>query len=110
MISRAYAGRRLRGCSNPSRTKPPSHGRAEVLSASTAHGPEAGKLADNVVHFARVLRRAGLPVGTDRALLALQALQVAGLGSRAELYAVLSACLIDRVEQRALFDQAFHVF
>ncbi|HYL04323.1 MAG TPA: VWA domain-containing protein [Steroidobacteraceae bacterium] len=72
--------------------------------------PDAGQLAGNVLHFARVLRRAGLPVGTDRPLLALRALELAGLGSRADLYAVLRACLIDRIEHRALFDQAFHAF
>ncbi len=71
---------------------------------------EAGQLADNVLHFARVLRKAGLPIGTDRPLLALQALQVAGIGSRADLHSVLQACLIDRVEHRAVFDQAFHLF
>jgi uncharacterized protein len=70
----------------------------------------AGQLANNVLHFARVLRKAGLPVGTDRPLLALQALAIAGIGSRADLYAVLRACLIDRIEHRALFDQAFQVF
>lgn len=70
----------------------------------------AGKLADNVVHFARVLRKAGLPVGTDRALLALQALELAGARGRGELHDVLEACLTSRVEHRPLFDQAFHVF
>jgi hypothetical protein len=69
-----------------------------------------GHLADNVVHFARVLRAAGIPVGTDRVLLALQALQVAGITSRTDFYATLFACLIDRAEHRVLFDQAFHVF
>lgn len=69
-----------------------------------------GHLADNVVHFGRVLRTAGVPVGTDRILLALEALQVAGLSSRADLHATLSACMIDRAEHRLLFDQAFHVF
>lgn len=72
--------------------------------------PQAGKLADNVVHFARVLRKAGLPVGTDRALLALQALELAGVRGRGELHDVLEACLTSRVEHRPLFDQAFHVF
>jgi len=70
----------------------------------------AGKLADNVVHFTRVLRKAGLPVGTDRAVLALQALELAGVAGRAELHDVLEACLTSRVEHRPLFDQAFHVF
>jgi uncharacterized protein with von Willebrand factor type A (vWA) domain len=69
-----------------------------------------GHLAENVVHFARVLRTAGVPVGTDRVLIALDALRVAGIGSREDFYATLLACLIDRAEHRLLFDQAFHVF
>ncbi len=69
-----------------------------------------GHLAENVMHFARVLRTAGMPVGSDRVQLALQALQVAGFESRTDFHAVLSACLIDRVEHRELFDQAFVLF
>ncbi len=69
-----------------------------------------GRLAENVMHFGRVLRHAGMPVGTDRIALALQALQVAGLESRTDLHAALSACLLDRVEHRELFDQAFDLF
>ena len=67
-------------------------------------------LAANLMHFGRVLRTAGLPVGTDRLLLALQALHVAGLASRADFKATLAACLVDRPEHRALFEQAFQVF
>ena len=62
------------------------------------------------MHFARVLRGAGMPVGSDRVVVALQALQVAGLGSRTDFHAVLAACLLDRAEHRALFDQAFELF
>jgi uncharacterized protein with von Willebrand factor type A (vWA) domain len=69
-----------------------------------------GRLAENVMHFARVLRHAGMPVGTDRVALALQALQVAGLESRRDLHAALSACMLDRIEHRELFDQAFELF
>lgn len=69
-----------------------------------------GRLAQNVLHFGRVLRHAGMPVGTDRLMTALQALQVAGLGSRADFHAVLAACLVDRAEHRELFDQAFQLF
>jgi uncharacterized protein with von Willebrand factor type A (vWA) domain len=69
-----------------------------------------GRLAENVVHFARVLRAAGVPVGTDRVLLSLRALKVAGIGSRADFHAVLAACLIDRAQHRRLFEQAFHIF
>ncbi len=69
-----------------------------------------GRLAENVVHFARVLRAAGLPVGSDRVLLSLQALGVAGIAQRADFHATLAACLIDRHEHQLLFDQAFAVF
>lgn len=69
-----------------------------------------GRLAENVVHFARVLRSAGIPVGTDRVLLALRALRVAGIESRQDFHATLAACLIDRAEHRVLFDQAFYIF
>lgn len=68
------------------------------------------RLADNVMHFGRVLRAAGVPVGTDRLQLALQALPVAGLRSRDDFRAVLAACLLDRREHRAMFDQAFELF
>lgn len=69
-----------------------------------------GRLAENVVHFARVLRAAGLPMGTHRVLLALDALQVAGVGSREDFRGVLAACFIDRGAHRLIFDQAFAIF
>jgi uncharacterized protein with von Willebrand factor type A (vWA) domain len=65
---------------------------------------------ENVMHFARVLRDAGLPVGTDRILLAYEALRAGGIASRADFYSVLSACFLSRGEHRTLFDQAFHIF
>jgi uncharacterized protein with von Willebrand factor type A (vWA) domain len=55
------------------------------------------------------LRDADMPVG-NRILLSYEALRVAGIESRADLHAVLAACLVDRAEHRRLFDQAFHVF
>jgi uncharacterized protein len=72
--------------------------------------PVPGQLADKVMHFGRMLRRAGLPLGTDRIALALTALQVAGLESRADFHDTLAACFIDRAEHRELFDQAFALF
>ena len=81
-----------------------------MLARPRSQDPNSGRLADNVVHFARVLRKAGLPVGTDRALLALQALEIAGVRARSQLHDVLEACLTSRVEHLPLFDQAFHVF
>ena len=73
-----------------------------------AHKP--GRLAENVMHFGRVLRSAGLPVGSDRVMVALQALQHGGLERREDFHAVLAACLLDRHEHAELFDQAFALF
>ena len=70
----------------------------------------AGRLAENVMHFVRVLRAAGLPLGSQHVQLCLQALQVVGLESRQDFHSVLSACLVSRVEQQLLFDQAFEIF
>ena len=69
-----------------------------------------GHLAHNVLHFARVLRSAGMPVGTDRVQLALQALLQGGLESRADFHAALQACMLSKAEHRVLFNQAFALF
>ena len=73
-----------------------------------AGGP--GKLAENVMHFARVLRSAGLPVGPGKVLDALAALQIAGVERRDDFYWTLAAVFVDRREQFEIFDQAFHIF
>jgi hypothetical protein len=69
-----------------------------------------GRLAENVVHFTRVLRAAGLPVGPDRVVLALKALEQAGVEQRVRVHAALSAVLIDRHEHQPVFDSAFNAF
>ncbi len=83
---------------------------AETANALLSANRLPGRLADNVVHFARVLRTAGLPVGSDRVVLALEALQSAGLERRVDFYAVLRTCMLDRHEHLAVFDQAFLLF
>ncbi|HET9041795.1 MAG TPA: VWA domain-containing protein [Burkholderiales bacterium] len=77
------------------------------------HVPPAGapgKLAENVMHFARVLRSAGLPVGPGKVLDALAALEIAGVERRDDFYWTLAAVFVDRREQFEIFDQAFHIF
>jgi len=69
-----------------------------------------GKLATNIVHFARVLRAAGLPVGPGKVLDAVRAVETVGLGSRDDFYWTLHAVFVNRHDQRELFDQAFYVF
>ncbi|HTJ04295.1 MAG TPA: VWA domain-containing protein [Caldimonas sp.] len=66
--------------------------------------------AENVVHFARVLRSAGIPVGPDRVLAALEAVEAVGVSRRDDVHAALSAVMLDRHEQQPLFDDAFAAF
>jgi len=68
------------------------------------------KLADNVVHFARALRHAGVPVGPDRVLDGLRALELIGVARRDDFYWTLASVFLGRREQIELFDQAFSIF
>lgn len=68
------------------------------------------RLAVNLMHFARVLRRAGLPVGAGQVLAAVEAVETVGLSSRRDFYWALHAVFATRRDQRELFDQAFHLF
>jgi uncharacterized protein with von Willebrand factor type A (vWA) domain len=69
-----------------------------------------GRLAENIVYFARALRAAGLPVGPGAVLDALEAVQVARIGSREDFYWTLHAVFVKRHEHSVLFDQAFRIF
>ncbi len=62
------------------------------------------------MHFARVLRAAGLPIGPDRVIDALRALQAAGVGRREDFYWTLAAVFLSKREQQELYDQAFQLF
>ncbi|MGO9757928.1 MAG: vWA domain-containing protein [Roseiarcus sp.] len=72
--------------------------------------PAAGKLAKNILYFARALRAAGLPVGPGGVLDALAAVEAAGVGDRGDFYATLHAVFVKKHEHSVLFDQAFRIF
>jgi hypothetical protein len=79
--------------------------------AAVADGSgRTGRLAANIMHFARCLRAAGLPVGPGKVLDALRAVEAVGIGSRRDFYWTLHAVFVNRRDQRELFDQAFHIF
>lgn len=73
-------------------------------------GRAPGRLAHNVVAFARLLRDAGLPVGLDQTIAALRALDAVGLERRDDVHAALAATLVGRREHALLFDAAFEAF
>ena len=72
--------------------------------------PIEGRIAENIMYFARLLRSAGLPVGPGRVLDAIKAVKLVGIGSQDDLYWVLFSQFVNRHDQRELFDQAFHIF
>ncbi|HET6184577.1 MAG TPA: VWA domain-containing protein [Acetobacteraceae bacterium] len=62
------------------------------------------------MHFARLLRRAGLPVGPSEAVAGSRALTLVDLGDRTEARTALRAVMIHRREHREVFDAAFDLF
>jgi uncharacterized protein with von Willebrand factor type A (vWA) domain len=70
----------------------------------------SGRLADNIVHFARALRAAGIPVGPGAVLDALAAVQAAGVGTKDDFYWTLHAVFVKRHEHSVIFAQAFRIF
>jgi uncharacterized protein len=72
--------------------------------------PDDGKLSHNITHFARALRKAGIPIGTGRVVDAIRAVEAAGFTQRADFFWTLHACFVSRPEQRAVFGQVFRLF
>ncbi len=68
------------------------------------------KLAENITHFVRTLRRAGMDVGPAAVLDCVESSREIDLGNRVEFYHALASCVVKRPEDRLLFDQAFHIF
>ena len=69
-----------------------------------------GRIADNIVYFARALRKAGLRVGPASVKDAIEAVLAAGIGGRDDFYWTLHAVLVKRREDHATFDEAFRLF
>jgi len=69
-----------------------------------------GRLVDNIVHFTRALRKAGVAVGTSQVRTAIEAVQCAGFTKRRDFYYTLRATLITRPESLETFHQVFHFF
>lgn len=76
---------------------------------ATAELPH-GKLAENIAHFGRALRKAGLPIGPRRIVDAVRAVEAAGFTRREDFYWTLHASFVSGPEQRDLFRQTFDLF
>ncbi|MDQ2068082.1 VWA domain-containing protein [Xinfangfangia sp. CPCC 101601] len=72
--------------------------------------PPDPKLAQNITHFIRALRKAGLPVGPGRTLDAIRAVEAVGFTQRADFFHALQAVLVSCPEERLIFAQIFRLF
>ncbi len=81
-----------------------------AIQATAMTTPREGRLAENILYFARALRAAGIPVGPGAVLDALAAVEAAGVGTREDFYWTLHAVFGKRHEHSLLFDQAFRIF
>lgn len=68
------------------------------------------RLVANIMHFGRVLRAAGLPLGPGKTLDAVAAVGEVGITDRKDFYWALHAVFVNRRDQHELFHQAFHIF
>lgn len=69
-----------------------------------------GRLAENLTHFGRALRKAGLRVGPRDILAAVEALSVGGIGEKQDVYWSLHAVFVKKHQDSEIFDQAFQIF
>ncbi len=69
-----------------------------------------GRLAHNILLFARTLRSAGLAIGTSQVIEALIAVVHAGIERRDDLYWALRAVLVKHPAHMPVFNQAFHLY
>ncbi len=72
--------------------------------------PDDPKLAQNITHFARALRKAGLAVGPGRVIDAIRAVQAAGFTEKLDFYWTLHACFVSKPEERQVFSQLFRLY
>lgn len=72
--------------------------------------PDKPKLVQNITHFARALRKAGLPVGPGRVIDAIRAVEAAGFTEKRDFYWTLHACFVNRPEHRIIYAQIFRLY
>lgn len=83
---------------------------ATAAALSGLGGAGGGALSANIEGFGRLLRRAGLPVGPNETLAAMEALTHVPLDDRRQTHAALRAVMVRRREHFEIFDQAFLLY
>ena len=68
------------------------------------------RLLDNILRFIRLLRKSGVKVGNRSSIDTLKSIKILKIGNRKEFYWALFSNLINRNEDKEIFDQCFYLF
>jgi hypothetical protein len=71
---------------------------------------DGGRIAENILYFARLLRASGLPIGPQKTVLATEAVLAAGVEDAKTLFWTLHSVFVSRRSEAEIFNQAFHLF
>lgn len=82
----------------------------QAVTAMGAQADENGRLAQNIVFFARTLRGAGMRVGPAAVVDAVRAVEAAGIAGRDDFFWTLHCVFVNRHEDHPVFEEAFNLF
>ena len=68
------------------------------------------KLLDNILRFIRLLRKSGIKIGNQSSIDTLKSIKLLKIGNRKEFYWALYSNLINKHEDKEIFDQCFYLF
>nr|MDJ0614866.1 VWA domain-containing protein [Rhizobiaceae bacterium] len=80
------------------------------MNVDTLKANPDGRLAENIMYFARTLRTAGMKLGPSAVVDCVRAVEEGGISDRDDFYWTLHCVLVTRKEDRVVFDQAFRLF
>lgn len=72
--------------------------------------PDNPKLVENMTHFARALRAAGLKAGPGKVIEATRAVAAVGFTEKHDFYYTLQSVFVSRPEERRVFHQVFRLY
>ena len=80
------------------------------MNTVTKNHSQNTKLLDNILRFIQLLRKAGVKVGNRSSIDTLKSIKILKIGNRKEFYWALFSNLINRNEDKEIFDQCFYLF
>jgi uncharacterized protein with von Willebrand factor type A (vWA) domain len=80
------------------------------LNSTPSINNQETRLLDNILRFIRLLRKSGVKVGNRSSIDTLKSIKILKIGNRKEFYWALFSNLINRNEDKEIFDQCFYLF